>query len=120
MASPKVLSHGWGWLEVEGFERFKDAVLFPGGAREWDWGVTGMRHSPGIGPEEVGPLAEAGATTVILSRGVHQVLQVRPEAVRWLEERGIRVHVLQTDEAIARYNALADKEAVGALIHSTC
>ena len=36
-------------------------------------------------------------------------------------ERGITAHVLQTEEAVERYNELVEEaRAVGALIHSTC
>src|SRR5262245_23628348 len=120
MASPRVLEHGWGWIKVDGQGSFGDVVLFPGGAAEWDWNATGMHHSPGIGPDEVRPLVEAGATTVVLSRGVHERLEVRAETLAWLAERGVTAHVLQTDEAVARYNELSGTEVVGALIHTTC
>ena len=47
--SPKILYLSWGRLEVEGQDYpFKDAKLFPGGAREWDWKETGTGHEPGI------------------------------------------------------------------------
>ena len=40
--------------------------------------------------------------------------------VEWLEKQGIRVEVLESRLAVARYNELCGVEAVGALIHSTC
>jgi hypothetical protein len=39
--SPRITHVSWGHLEVEGGRRFKDAKLFPGGSREWDWRETG-------------------------------------------------------------------------------
>lgn len=111
----------WGKLEVERIGVLKDAKLWPGGGREWDWRETGTQHSPGIQPIDVEELVEAGATTVILSRGMDLVLKVKPETVEGLREAGITVHVLETREAVEMYNALAaDGVAVGALIHSTC
>ena len=35
--SPRIGHLSWGRLEVEGQGAFKDAKLYPGGAREWDW-----------------------------------------------------------------------------------
>ena len=58
---------------------------------------------------------------VILTRGVHRQLQVMPDTVALLESAGIEVRVLQTEEAVAAYNALvAEGRRVGALVHSTC
>ena len=119
--SPRVTHLSWGRLEVEGADGpFKDAKLFPGGARAWDWRETGTSHDPGIQPADLEELLERGATVVVLSRGFHERLGVTGDALRVLEERGIPAHVGQTGEAIRLYNELRETERVGALIHSTC
>ncbi len=116
-----MLSLVWGEIEIEGAGRVKDAVLFPGGGGPWDWNVTGTRHSPGIQPADVEPLLAAGATSVVLSRGQHLVLEVMPETESYLAERGADVHIAETREAVRVYNLLADAGVrVGALLHSTC
>jgi hypothetical protein len=51
--SPRISHLSWGHIEVEGHPPFKDAKIFPGGAREWDWRETGTRHVPGIQPADV-------------------------------------------------------------------
>ena len=66
--SPRITNLSWGSLDVEG-NSFRDAKLFPGGSREWDWNETGTRHVPGIQPSDVEELLEHGATVVVLSRG---------------------------------------------------
>ena len=39
--SPQINHVSWGRLEVEGeAEPYKDAKLFPGGSREWNWRET--------------------------------------------------------------------------------
>ncbi len=118
--SPRITHLSWGRLDVEGEGTFKDAKLFPGGAREWDWGETGTHHVPGIQPADVEELLAQGATAVVLSKGILERLQVCPETITLLEERGIIVHVLQTEAAVRRYNALRDSEQVAGLFHSTC
>ena len=115
--SPRVTHLSWGRLEVDG-QTFKDAKLYPGGAREWDWRETGTQHVPGIQPADV--VVERGARTIVLSRGVHKRLQVCPETLKLLDENGITAYVLQTEEAVSKYNELIETEPVAALIHSTC
>jgi hypothetical protein len=119
--SPRVTHLSWGHLEVEGVDgSFKDAKLFPGGARAWDWNETGTNHEPGIQPADIEELLEHGASAVVLSKGFNERLRVTPDALRMLEDRGVSAHVRQTEEAIQLYNELRGTERVGALIHSTC
>ncbi len=119
MDSPQITSISWGILEVGGAS-FKDAKLFPGGVREWDWSETGTRHNPGIQPADVEELLERGASTVVLARGFYGRLGVCRETLQMLEDRGVSVHVEHTEEAVRLYNGLRESERVGALIHSTC
>lgn len=120
-SSPRITHISWGCLEIEGREMpFKDAKLFPGGAREWDWRETGTAHDPGIQPSDVEELVTHGARVIILSQGMEQRLKVKPETLALLEEQGIEVHVLPTERAVERYNQLREDQAVGGLFHSTC
>ena len=119
LGSPEVTHLTWGRLETENGV-YKDAKLFPGGAREWDWNETGTRHESGVQWADVEELLERGATVVVLSKGFHGRLRVMDETLRMLEDRGIAVYVEQTEEAVRFYNELRGTEKVGALIHSTC
>ena len=118
--SPHITHLSWGHLEVEGHRSFKDAKLFPGGAREWDWRETGTDHVPGIQPADVEELLKHGARVVVLSKGMYERLKVCPETLEMLKARNIPVHVLQTQEAVRLYNEVREKERVGGLFHSTC
>ena len=119
--SPRVTHFSWGRTEVEGHDApFQDVKLFPGGARAWDWSETGTHHEPGIQPADVEELLEHGATVIVLSKGVHERLLTCPETVGMLAAKSIPTHILQTEAAIERYNALCETERVGALIHATC
>ena len=117
--SPRITNLSWGRLDVEDVS-FRDAKLFPGGSREWDWNETGTRHAPGIQPSDVEELLEHGATVVVLSRGFHNRLGVCGETLRMLEDEGVSVRVEQTERAVKLYNELRERERVSALIHSTC
>jgi hypothetical protein len=107
-------------MEVEGLGVGKDLKLYPGGGREWNWAETGTQHSPGIQAADVEELLAHGATTVVLSRGMEQRLQVDPSTLEFLNERSIVVHVAETHEAVRIYNELADEVMVAGLFHSTC
>ena len=61
-----------------------------------------------------------GATTVVLSQGMNQQLQVHPDTCRYLDERSITVHVAETREAVKIYNDLAEVTMLAGLFHSTC
>jgi hypothetical protein len=119
-SSPKIVDDSWGSLQIENHGSFKDAKLWPGGAKEWDWSKTGTEHFPGIQPEDAEELISHGARVVILSTGRNKRLGVPEETVSALSAKGTSVEVYSTEDAIKRYNELADDHPVGALIHSTC
>jgi hypothetical protein len=119
-SSPRITGFCWGRLNVDGDRSFKDAKLFPGGAREWNWRETGTAHDPGIQPADVEELLEHGADVVVLSKGVMERLRICPETLEMLKNRGVAAHVLQTEEAVRQYNELQRRHRVGGLFHSTC
>jgi hypothetical protein len=119
--SPRINHVSWGRLEVDGkTEPYKDAKLFPGGSREWNWRETKTAHRPGIQIEDVQELLDHGSKVVVLSRGMAECLHVPRETLDFLKERQIAVHVLPTQHAVTLYNKLAQTEAVGGLFHTTC
>ncbi len=119
--SPRIKRVSWGRLEVEGrAEPYKDAKLFPGGSREWNWRETGTNHVPGIQQTDVQELLDHGAKIVVLSRGMKECLEVPRETLEFLKDRQIEAHVLPTAEAVQLYNQLAVSEPVGGVFHTTC
>ncbi len=118
--SPRIAADGWGRLELEDGRTFKDAKLWPGGARAWDWRESGTGHREGILPADVEEILEHGADVVVLSRGRLRALSVAEGTLALLEARGVEAVVLPTAAAIERYNELRKHRPVGALIHSTC
>jgi hypothetical protein len=120
MSSPRITADGWGQIAVDG-RTFKDAKLWPGGSRAWDWTETGTDHDAGIQPADVRELLDHGAEYVLLSRGREGRLRVHPDTETLLNNIDVAHEILLTDEAISRYQALReDGTAVGALIHTTC
>lgn len=118
--SPRIVSLAWGRIEIEGIGVFRDAKVYPGGAREWDWNETGTAHETGIQPADVVELLDHGATTVVLSQGIMSRLHICPETRQLLRERGVQTHVLPTPAAVKLYNRLRNREQVAGLFHTTC
>jgi len=118
--SPRITQVSWGCMAIEGIGRGKDFKLYPGGGRAWNWTETGMHHVPGIQPADIAELLERGSEVIVLSRGMQLALQTCPETLQILRDRGIPFHIDETRAAVARYNALAERHAVGGLFHSTC
>jgi len=120
LKSPRITDFSWGRLVVDNRDTYKDAKLFPGGSRKWDWKETGTDHVPGIQPEDVQELLDHGAKVVVLSKGVQNALSVRSDTIEMLKQKDVVVYVSQTDAAIRLYNELRQSEAVGGLFHTTC
>jgi hypothetical protein len=119
--SPKIQNIEWGQVKVEGADTtYKDAKIYPGGSRAWDWNETGTHHEPGIQPADVEELIENGAEEVVLSKGYWERLQVMDETRQMLENKDIEVHIAETGQAAELFNQLAEEKAVGGLFHSTC
>ncbi len=108
-------------IEMEdGKTFFKDAILYPGGAEEWDWNKTGTNHKDGIQPDEINYLIKKGADVIILSTGQLGRLKISERARQIMEEKKIEYHILKSEEAAMKFNELHDSRKCGALIHSTC
>jgi hypothetical protein len=120
-ATPQISNCKWGTITLENGHSYKDAKLWPGGDRAWDWNETGTSHSPGIQPADVKELVEHGAEHVILSQGFHDRLKTQQQTRSYLDDRNITYEQLNTEAAVGRVNELIKEgKAVGALIHSTC
>src|SRR5207249_10158008 len=119
--SPLIKHVSWGRLEVEGtVEPYKDAKLFPGGSREWNWRESGTEHSPGIQPADVQELLDHSAKIVVLSRGMKECLHVSRGTLGYLTKRERASDVLHTAEAVQLYNQLGETESVRGLFQKTC
>jgi hypothetical protein len=120
--SPLIKKHEWGKLWLEDHKQpLKDAKLYPGGAREWDWNETGTRHKPGIQKADADDVLKNGAQWVVLSTGVYEQLNVPETTINYLKDQNVQVEVAQTEQAIEVYNRLVRQGyAAGGLFHSTC
>lgn len=118
--SPRITGVEWGRIQTDDGRVYKDAKLWPGGGREWNWGETGTHHRPGVQPADADELVRNGADEVVLSRGMYEALGVPEETIDAIRRQGARVHVAETREAVELYNELVRTSRVAGLFHSTC
>lgn len=119
--SPRIDEVEWGRISVEGSDAsYKDAKVWPGGSREWDWNETGTRHVPGVQPEDLEEIVEKGIEAIVIGRGMLGALRVKDETLEALERTGVEVEVARTEEAVRRYNELRESRPVGGVFHTTC
>ena len=114
----------WGCMEaaINGqILTFKDCKVWPGGAKEWDWRITGTRHQPGTQPADVEEILEQGVEIMVLSRGIELMLHTCPETEQLLRSENIEYHIKETNQAVALFNQLTQQgKRVGGIFHSTC
>ena len=124
MNAASITHASWGTMQVQvGSQvlRFKDCKVWPGGAKQWDWTLTGTHHQPGIQPADVQEVVDAGIDVMILSRGMELRLHTCPETEEMLQSRGIEYHIEETTRAVELFNALTKQgKKVGGIFHSTC
>jgi hypothetical protein len=118
--SPAITALTWGRIDTA-VGAFRDVKLWPGGGRGWDWTETDTHHEPGVRSADIAELVDRGAQVVVIGCGQQSRLGVTSGARTEASDRGMRLEVLDSVAAVARYNELAVAgEPVGALIHSTC
>jgi hypothetical protein len=114
----------WGHMEVKTNDQtlsFKDCKVWPGGAKEWDWNLTGTRHQPGIQPADIEEILAQGIEVMILSRGMQLMLYTCPETEQLLRLCNIEYYIEETKQAVNLFNTLMQEgKKVGGIFHSTC
>lgn len=123
--TPTLITHlSWGRMEITlngQTIQFKDCKIWPGGATEWDWRLTGTRHQPGIQPADIEEILAQGVEVLILSRGMDLMLHTCPETEDLLRAKGIEYFIEETKQAAAYFNQLMEEgKKVGGIFHSTC
>ena len=132
-AQPLIRQNGWGWIDVEtvasSSKHMGDVILLPGSVQKWDWNWNGsdyknqMHHLPGIRQIDIDHLLlTSEPDVVILSKGRESKLNIDIDIRSTMKKKGIELHVLKTEDAIVKYNALCAEgtKRVAALIHTTC
>jgi hypothetical protein len=111
----RIEGYRFGRVVVDGAEQTRDVIVLPQRVITHWWRQDG--HSLVLSDlEDV--LAEL-PERLIVGTGADGRMRPDPDCVRRLEERGIVVEVLTTDQAIRRYEEL-DTTRTAAALHLTC
>ena len=74
MTISTLITHlSWGRMEItlDGQTlSFKDCKVWPGGAKEWDWSLTGTHHQPGIQLADIEEILAQGVEVNVRSNVV--------------------------------------------------
>lgn len=140
-AQPLIESNGWGHITLRvnnASTRFRDAIIYPSGAEEWNWqwnGQSPMHHVPGVRVQDVDHFisrCKERPEAIILTQGRGHggglnnsgagILQIEPNVETHLRGQGFsEIHILKTAPALQRYEELrASGKRVLALVHTTC
>jgi len=121
---PEITDLSWGCIKVLHLGEslvFKDAKIYPGTAKAWDWGIMLTHHMPGIQYADIQEILDAGVEIIILTRGRHLKLMVSDALKEQIEQEDVTVHIAETEEAVAMYEQFRKEgRNVGIIVHSTC
>ena len=121
----KPITHlSWGKIQInlQGKEyNFKDCKIWPEGASNWDWNLTGTSHDTGIQPGDIKDILEHDIEVMVLSRGVDLKMKVSPATEEILKSLGIEYYIHDTKKAVEVFNSLFQQgKKVGGIFHTTC
>jgi hypothetical protein len=107
--------YSFGRLTVDGSEQRRDVIVLPERVVT-DWW---RRDGHGLVIEDLHEVLDELPERLIVGNGAHGRLEPHPAVIDELRRRGVEVEVLQTGEAVRRYNQL-DERRVAAALHLTC
>ncbi len=113
----KINKTWFGGVEIDG-KRYRDVLII--GDEIVDRGKWGYFDTHTISERELEELLRGDPEVIIIGSGQSGVLEVPTEVEEKIKNKGIELIVLETPEAIEKYNELSKKKKVNALIHTTC
>ncbi len=110
----------FGHINVDGTVYTDDVIISPDGVNDSWWREKGHE----VCEADLEPVWEQNPDILVVGTGARGVMKVLPDAHQTMEKKCDQVHVMRTDEAVERYNQLAEKERdrrrVVAALHLTC
>jgi hypothetical protein len=111
----RIDEYSFGRIVVDGQEETRDVIVLPDRVvRNW-W----RREGHSLVLEDLDEVLDELPERLVVGTGAYGRMEPDPAALAELEERGIQVEVLPTEEAVRRYRAL-NPAAAAAALHLTC
>jgi hypothetical protein len=110
-------SYKFGQVVIDGTAYNSDVLIVAGAVRPNWWRKQGHLLSA----EDLEPVVEAKPAVIVIGCGASAMMKVPEEVRQGLSVHGIECEVLDTHEAVQRFNQLSAEGAdVAAALHLTC
>lgn len=116
MSVPEIDSYRFGQIVIDGQAHTNDVIILPGRVMGDWWREEGhVLHT-----EDLDPVFDAAPATLVVGQGANGRMRVPSQTRRALEDAGIEVIVVDTDQAVEEYNQRRESGDVAAALHLTC
>ncbi|MFC1843218.1 MTH938/NDUFAF3 family protein [Thermodesulfobacteriota bacterium] len=112
---PAITSYSFGKMIVDGKTYTNELQILPTGIVK-KWSPSDPHY---ILPVDIGEIVNTSIKTLIIGNGANGEAAIPDETVKFLKAKNIRVHIMNTHEAVKLFNE-SSKEALGAIFHLNC
>lgn len=116
MTAPQIESYRFGQIVIDAQTYTQDLIILPEGVSSGWWRQEG--HA--LHPADLDTVFEAEPDLLVVGQGADGLMRVTPEAFQALQDAGIELIALPSDEACQAYNRLCTERRVVAALHLTC
>ncbi len=108
--------YDFGRIVIDGTTFTSDVIIYPDRIQDHWWRKDGHVLSQA----DVESIVKEQPEVLIIGTGKYGVMTVPPQTRRYIESRGILVHIEPTDRACKLYNQIAPEKRTIAALHLTC
>lgn len=113
----KITHYQFGHIEIDGRDYTSDVIITSEKVEDNWWRKEG--HSLAI--DDLDAVVEADPQAVIIGSGYYGRMEVPEPTRQYLADKGIRVEIAKTSDAVAKFNELQKEYArIVAALHLTC
>lgn len=113
----KITDYHFGRIEVDGHDYNSDVIITPDGVHDGWWRKEGHK----LAVEDLTTIIDAKPQALIIGSGYYGRMRVPHATMSFLDDKGIRVEILKTSQAVERFNELQQNCArLVAALHLTC
>jgi hypothetical protein len=116
MGTPHVDNYRFGHVVVDGQAHDRDLIILPERVVAGWWRKEG--HN--LHAEDLGAVFKVGPDLLIVGQGAYGRMRVSASAEAALQEAGVELMAMPTEDACHTYNRLREQRAVAAALHLTC
>ena len=109
-------SYDFGKIVIDGKHFTSDVIIYPDRIDANWWRKEGHE----LHPEDLKEVVEEKPAVLVVGTGKWGLMEVLPETRDFLQSKGIKLIVEETDDACQAYNRLLGSERVVAALHLTC